>query len=285
MERDGRGSPEFQEEVGARLSVAKRAAVRAGKAALSLQPYLNSKASQKKEGLADIVTDGDFLSQDIIIRAIERNFPQDTIRSEELSDALGQEGAGSFTWFLDPIDGTLSYSTGVEDWGVSIGVHKEGQPVVGVVYFPAFEKTYWATQGGGAFCNRERIHTRQNLRLKGMPIYFNSGFGTLEDMEVDTFLNLRFRGKVQYPAEPMCATLAICRIAKGAGAHSDFHTYLSPFDLGAAVLILQEAGGVASQIDWSKPRQPMLVAADRRIYNEVLEILGQEFISKIGLRP
>lgn len=285
MERERRGSPEFQEKIQARLLVAKRAAIRAGNVALKLQLDPSLKVLQKEEGLADIVTDGDFLSQQILIRAIKRNFPKDLIRSEELLEASGQEDADSFTWFLDPIDGTLGYRTGVEDWGISVGVHREGQPVAGVVYFPALKKTYWATQGHGAFCNGERIHTPQGLRLQDMPTYFNAGYGRVEDLPLVITFHTALRGRAQFVGTPICVTLAMCRIAEGAGAHSFLHTYLTPYDLGAATLISEEAGGVISTIDWSKPRQPMLVAADRGIYDEVLEILGREFISKIGLRP
>lgn len=267
-----------------RLELAKILAVKAGKAVLKIQSDPNLVVRQKEEGLADLVTEGDELSQGVIIKAVTRRFPQDLIRSEELKDY--RLSGNGFTWIIDPIDGTLGFRTRVEDWGVSIGVHFNGEPVAGVIYFPGFRKLYDAFKGGGAFRNGEQIYTPKEVQLRDMPFYFNAGYGRLKDfMEFEIPFHSIFRDKVQIIETPICATLAICRVAEGSGAHSYLHTYLSPYDLGAATLILEEAGGIVSKIDWNKPRQAVLMAANRGIYEEVFSVMGTDLIEKSQLKP
>lgn len=270
-------------ELEARLTVAQQLARDAGREALRRQ--FGNLSVVEKERLGDIVTSSDFTSQAIIIQGIQQNFPQDGIWSEELSTAT----EGKLRWVIDPIDGTLPYRTGIEEWGVSIGIHDEGGIVCGVVYLPVYDRVYHATRGGGAFCNGQPIHSPQKLNMRQWPFLLTFGYmNTTEDIQKDADLKKRFLEKGLQVATfyvPGCTTMAICQIAEGKKGSSYLHTFATPFDLGAAPLVLTEAGGVFSKIDWTKKRQPFLAAVNQALYDQVLEILGEDFINKIGLRP
>jgi myo-inositol-1(or 4)-monophosphatase len=60
-------------------------------------------------------------------------------------------------WVVDPIDGTTNMVAGLPHWGVSIGLLREGRPVIGVIHLPLLAETYWAAAGEGAFRNGEPI--------------------------------------------------------------------------------------------------------------------------------
>ncbi len=58
---------------------------------------------------------------------------------------------------IDPLDGTGPYFSGMPTYGVSIGLLKEGEPVLGVLNFPSLKNVYWSEKGSGVFKNRKKI--------------------------------------------------------------------------------------------------------------------------------
>lgn len=60
---------------------------------------------------------------------------------EESIDTTGTPvetlGTATYTWVIDPIDGTVPYAWGRLNWGISLGVLKNQKPWLGAVYLPA----------------------------------------------------------------------------------------------------------------------------------------------------
>lgn len=123
----------------------------AGAGALAL--FGSAEVTQKYDGT--LVTEADPAAEKLIRGRLEEHFPGHSIYGEE----LGLEGSedNPYLWYLDPIDGTSNYSFGLPVWGVSIGLVHEGRCVAGVFDMPALRETYWAWEGGGAFCNGRRL--------------------------------------------------------------------------------------------------------------------------------
>ncbi len=93
---------------------------------------------------------------------IEERFPDHGILGEEFGAVRGD---AAFRWFLDPIDGTQSFIRGVPLWGVMVGHERDGEPVLGVLHFPALNETVWARTGGGAWWNGKRVSVSSVARL------------------------------------------------------------------------------------------------------------------------
>jgi histidinol-phosphatase len=96
------------------------------------------------------VTMADRESERVLRERIELHFPDHGILGEEFGAV---RETASHRWVLDPIDGTVSFVRGVPLFGVMVGFEQAGQPLVGVVHFPALGETVWARQGGGAWWN------------------------------------------------------------------------------------------------------------------------------------
>ncbi|MFT4880890.1 MAG: myo-inositol-1(or 4)-monophosphatase, partial [Salinirussus sp.] len=94
-----------------------------------------------KTDKSDIVTEADYLSENIITTALENEFPGHGIRSEEDTYV---EGGSAYTWLLDPLDGTGNYANGNPNYSVSIGLLEDGEPVLGVVYAPETDELWTA---------------------------------------------------------------------------------------------------------------------------------------------
>jgi 3'(2'), 5'-bisphosphate nucleotidase len=91
------------------------------------------------------VTIADRKSSEMIVAGIAAKFPTDTIVSEEAPlGALVPERM----WLIDPIDGTKDYIRGDEGFSVMIGLVVAGRPVLGVVYQPLHQRTFYASPGG-----------------------------------------------------------------------------------------------------------------------------------------
>jgi 3'(2'), 5'-bisphosphate nucleotidase len=101
---------------------------------------------------ADISTDADRASQEIILQTIRKAFPHDALCAEEststLSDAVH---TGERVWIVDPIDGTRGFARKNGEFSVMIGFVAKGEIGVGVVAQPAVSKLTYAVRGQGCW--------------------------------------------------------------------------------------------------------------------------------------
>ena len=117
----------------------------------------------RDKGILDVVTEADEAAEALIQKELLERFPEDGFLGEE--GAL-VEGTSGLVWVVDPIDGTVNYSRGMSEYGVSIGLRgPDGDAELGVIRFPALNKTYWATRGGGAFCDGRQLQVSSTNRL------------------------------------------------------------------------------------------------------------------------
>jgi 3'(2'), 5'-bisphosphate nucleotidase len=101
---------------------------------------------------ADISTDTDRASQEIILQYLNGAFPTDALRAEETTPTLQQvPQTGSRIWIIDPIDGTRGFARKNGEFSVMIALIDSGRPAVGVVLEPAKKKLTYATHGGGCW--------------------------------------------------------------------------------------------------------------------------------------
>lgn len=106
-----------------------------------------------KTGHDDPVTQADYAANRVIVPALEREFADDGLLSEETTDTARRLGKRR-VWMIDPIDGTKGFIEGNGDFAVQIGLVAGGVPVVGVVYQPVPDVLHWAARGAGAWAVR-----------------------------------------------------------------------------------------------------------------------------------
>ena len=101
---------------------------------------------------ADITTDADRRSQEIILEAIRLAFPADALCAEEATATLAVAAhTGGRLWIVDPIDGTRGFARKNGEFSVMIGFVADGVIGAGVVYQPAASRLTYATHGGGCW--------------------------------------------------------------------------------------------------------------------------------------
>src|ERR1700731_892267 len=115
----------------------------------AILPYFRTSLGVEDKGSAagfDPVTAADRGAETAMRNLIKRNFPEHGIIGEE----YGNERAhAEYVWFLDPIDGTKSFISGMPAWGTLIALTRLGTPVFGLMDQP-FTRERFSGDGGAA---------------------------------------------------------------------------------------------------------------------------------------
>lgn len=190
------------------------------------------------KGEIDLVTEVDRLSEEFIRREISERFPDHEILGEE--EGLSASGS-EFRWIVDPIDGTTNYAHGFPYYCVSIGLERGGELVAGAIYNPVLDELYSAHKGGGATMNGSPIRVSKvdtvmrSLLTTGFPYSVRQAGDNFEEFR-------RFVLASQAVRRAGSAALDLCCVA--IGRYDGFwEPGLSPWDIAAGALIVQEAGG------------------------------------------
>ncbi len=215
------------------LEVARLAAKRAGELALRYQ-----KSGVKAEEKADEspVTIADREAEKLIANMLAEAFPEDGLLGEE---GAGREGKSGRRWIIDPIDGTRDFSRGSPLWSVLIGLESGNDVLVGVANLVGWGKEYYATRGGGAWCDGERIQVSDKTKVSEAVLFFNG----LREAYTREFADrvVPFMGKF-WAVRSMSGAPDAMLVAAG---HGDVWVEPSAkaWDLAPIRVIVEEAGG------------------------------------------
>lgn len=188
----------------------------------------------------DPVTVHDRRAEVMIRDLIFREQPHSTFMGEE----GGTTGDGPVHWFVDPIDGTSNFANGIAFWCTAVGAVVEGKVVAGVIYDPMADQLFYASEAG-AFLNGQPLISGPAAAEENMTLI--TGYPVTRDLRLDgPQLALDRFGRLVSTAATLrrmgSAALSVCHVAAGwADAAMGFG--VNPWDVTAASLILQRAGG------------------------------------------
>jgi myo-inositol-1(or 4)-monophosphatase len=228
------------------------AAARSGASVIRDATAHREKLVWETKGHSDFVSEVDKASERAIGGVITRRLPDAIVLGEELSPgAIANEG---IVVIADPLDGTTNFLHGYPEYSVSIAMARNGALCAGVVLNVARDEEFTARRGGGAFLNGKRIHV-SNLREPGRSL-IGTGFPfkTLEKLPLylEQF-SLVMRGTAGI-RRAGSAALDLSNVACGR-FDAFWELVLAPWDVAAGILMVQEAGGVVTDID-GNPAQP-----------------------------
>jgi myo-inositol-1(or 4)-monophosphatase len=115
-----------------------------------------------RKGAQDLVSEADRTCEDLIVAGLAHLFPGDGFLGEERGSRNRDAPA---VWVIDPIDGTHNFLTGIPFWCVSLGMVRDGELVLGIIYHPLAGELYSARKGGGAFLNGQPIKVSGETHL------------------------------------------------------------------------------------------------------------------------
>ena len=222
----------------------------------------------------NLVTEADKASEKLIVSKLKKHFPEDSIIAEEGSEIKGSSG---YSWVIDPIDGTTNFAHKYPFYCISIGlVNNQKDPVLGVVYNPYFNETFYAIKGQGAFLNEKPIKVSAIKELSGALVATGFPYNRREMMQKILSRLKDFLLVVNDVRRSGSAALDICYVACG---RNDlyYETGLNAWDCAAAVLIATEAGARASKFDGSPADIffPEIVVSNSLLHEASLETLNR----------
>lgn len=252
------------------LKVAKQAALEAGEV---IQKYSGKDEHKnvKNEDPTDYVTKADLEAEKIIVKIITSNFPDHNLIGEEKANINKNS---KFTWVVDPLDGTISFGSGIPYFSISIGLLKEGKPILGVIYNVSFNKLYWAQIGQGAYLNGKAIQVSKKKSLTESVGVLDFGHNVKRQYKLDLYVN-KLITKIGYIYSFGSAVTASAMVAEGILDINVNYGFLWDFMAGA--VIVREAGGkvtdfAGNEPDWTKERLNF-VASNGLIHDQILEAL------------
>ncbi len=249
------------------LDFARQLAVKAGEMLKKKQS--GRRSIRFKAGAGNLVTDMDHASEEMIVKALRREFSDHAIVAEE----GGTVGASPHRWYVDPIDGTTNYAHGFPVWAVTLAYERDGRLEAGVTYAPVLGEIYWGMRGGGAFRNGRPIRASSCRRLEDALLC--TGFSyQMKWRTVNLAYFARFLMKARAIRRVGAASLDLCWTA--AGAFDGFwEMRLGPWDMAAGIVILEEAGARVSDFTGAPVdlRHGDLLGANPRLHRRMLAVL------------
>jgi myo-inositol-1(or 4)-monophosphatase len=197
---------------------------------------------------SDYVTRIDMESEKIIIDTISAKFPGHHFLAEE---SAGNATDGEYRWIIDPLDGTTNFIHTYPVFAVSIGLQFKGDMLLGLVYDPLRHEMFAAVRGEGATLNGSRITC--SLRQDIGTSLVATGFPFRKKEIIAPYLTL-FRNIFNRVSDIRRAGSAALDLVHVAAGRCDcfFEIGLSPWDMAAGSIIIEEAGGVVTDFGGGK---------------------------------
>ena len=229
-----------------------------------------------KKGAIDLVTEVDLEVERMCREVLGERFPSHAILAEELGGAAdATAGTSEFCWVFDPIDGTTNYAHGLPIFCAALGLEINGRVEIGAVFDPSRQELFTAERGVGAFLNGTRMAVSAADAL--LDAVLVTGFPYDIHQDADSVLGLfgAFVKKARAVRRLGAAALDMCYVA--AGRRDGFwEQRLRPWDVSAASLMVEEAGGRVSGLDGSPfaSRRGQVLATNRRLHEAMMDVIA-----------
>ncbi|GAB4190923.1 MAG: inositol monophosphatase family protein [Simkaniaceae bacterium] len=258
----------FSKETNLAVSAAKEAGE------LLMQGFGTTFSIKAKDGRHNLVTEYDTKSENLILDRIISCFPHHNFLCEETGRHGKEEN--EYLWIIDPLDGTVNFAHNIPIFSVSIAYAEKQEVLSGVIYHPMMNELFVAEKGKGAFLNNEKLSVTAVSAFE--EAVFGTGFpyNTYENPLhcIDHFINVAKQG---IPIRRL-GSAAIDLAYLAAGRFDAFwEVFLQPWDYAAGKLLVEEAGGVLTDIHgkyYESIVKGSIVASNRVLHEKILKQLS-----------
>ncbi|MBD3948781.1 inositol monophosphatase family protein [Tuanshanicoccus lijuaniae] len=224
----------------------------------------------EKKGASDLVTEMDKATEQFFVEKINQYYPTHRIIGEEGMSSRVEDTDG-FVWVIDPIDGTLNFVKQKNNFGIMVGLFKDGQPIAGYIYDVMKHDLYYGIVGEGAYLNNRPLDAIPITSLEDSIAMGNVGMFALNlknsQRLLKAVLGVRAHGS---------AALEVIEVLRGqASVYLSFG--LSPWDFAAGYAICEAAGLKATKPDGSPLsilERSAVIFAHPSVHQEVINVLN-----------
>jgi len=227
----------------------------------------------ENKGLHDFVSYVDKASEELIFNKLETLIPDAGFIGEENTHKV--EGK-SYSWIVDPLDGTTNFIHDLFPYSVSIALLNEQEIVLGVIYEFGADEAFFSWKEAPAYCNHKTISVSKTGTLNDALI--STGFPFSNFSRLKPFLNSLeyFMKNTQGLRRFGSAATDLAYLARG--QFDGFYEYnLKPWDIAAGSLIVRQAGGLVT--DFSGGNNFLfgkeIIAANTNLHPEFLNKINK----------
>lgn len=227
---------------------------------------------EQKQVFNNLVSYVDKEAERALVLTLRKLLPAAGFITEE--GTVEQSQQHEYNWIIDPLDGTTNFLHGLPMYAISIGLTRNGQAVLGVIYDICQNECYHAVENAPAFCNDRIIKVSaiptlsESLLATGFPYYHFDKRDDYLDI-IKEFLNdthgIRRLGS---------AAIDLAYVACGR-LEGFFEYNLHPWDVAAGTLIVQQAGGMVTDFKGGNTFLfgDQLCASNTLVHKEMLEVI------------
>lgn len=258
------------EEIKKHMEVARQLVEGAGPIALEYFRKPQAVEDKMPGVLYDPVTQADKRIEEKLREGLSKHFPGYSILGEE----YGSEGDSELRWVIDPIDGTRAFISGVTGWGVLLGLTDGEQCLGGIMHQPFLKETFIADDQTARLYHRDgqiELVSRQDATLSDAIIYCTHPMLFPTHEEQNGFQEISSRCRMQrYGGD--CYSYVL--LAHGC-VDLVIEGFLQPYDIVPLVPIIQQSGGVITNLDGDVPMQggTVIAAANAALHAEAMDIM------------
>lgn len=233
---------------------------------------------EEKGRPGDLVTEADKGAEAAVLAVLHRHLPLD---HAILAEESGQAGsaASPYLWAVDPLDGTTNYAHQYPFFAVSIGLLINGKPSLGVIYNPVQQELFQAAAGLGATLNHRPIQVSATAALAKSLLVTGFAYDRRETKDNNYAEFCHFTHLSQGVRRGGSAAVDLAFVACGR-LDGYWERGLSPWDLAAGVVLVEEAGGRVTAYDGSpfELASGRILASNGHIHQAMQETL-------MGIQP
>jgi myo-inositol-1(or 4)-monophosphatase len=219
----------------------------------------------------DPVTQADREVETLIRDRISGAFPQHGIIGEEFGSI--NEGS-ALGWIIDPIDGTRAYMTGMTGWGILLGLLQDNEPEIGFMCQPYLGEIWLGSQQGSLLVRQDQtmeIKTSSTVQLSDSVLYCTHPEMFSSSKLLANFEALARKTKLmRYGGD----CYAYCLLAMGI-VDIVVEDSLQPYDILPLIPIIQNAGGIVTNLEGSSPLEggTVITAANKNLHQQALHFM------------
>ncbi|MBL4606332.1 MAG: inositol monophosphatase [Pseudomonadales bacterium] len=256
-------------------NIALRAARAASKVIVRAAESIELVGVQSKSA-NDFVTEVDLAAERVIIKSLQKTYPDHGFLCEESGLIEGTGQGRDFLWIIDPLDGTTNFIHGLPHFAISIALQYKGKLEHAVVLDPMRQEEFTASRGRGAHLNGKRIRVSSRKSLEGALLCTGFPFRPDQQSYMDAYLEMFKALTVETAGIRRAGSAALDLAYVAAGRYDGFWELgLHTWDVAGGALLVSEAGGLISDLSGGDNylKNGNIVCGTPRVFKQTLQTI------------
>lgn len=234
-----------------------------------------NKSSIEYKGKNNLVSYVDKTAERKLVDGLTNLLPEAGYITEEKTR---EEKGKTYTWIIDPLDGTTNFIHGIPCYCVSIALMQNNKIVLGVVYEINLKECFYSWENAEAYLNGKIIRVSELEKVEDS--LFATGFPCINYSRMDEYISVFDYLMRHSHGVRRLGSAAVDLAYVACGRFEGFYEYgLNPWDVAAGAFLVQQAGGKVSDFSGNDNYifGEEIIATGNAVYDEFLNIIKERF--------